>query len=56
MKKWMAIVAGVLVALVVLGAMKDFAIKMAVESGTQLVTGLKLQIGTFRVGILNTSC
>ncbi len=54
MKKWMVIVVGVLVALVALGAVKDFAIKMAVESGTQLVTGLKLQIGTFRVGIFNT--
>ena len=54
MKKWMIVVAGVLVAVLVLGAAKDIIIKVAVESGTQMVTGLKLKIGGFRVGMLNT--
>ena len=54
MKKWMVVAVGVLVALLVLGAAKDLIIKVAVESGTQAVTGLKLGIGTFRVGIINT--
>ena len=54
MKKWMIIIVGVWVALAVLGAVKDLVIKMAVESGARMVTGLNLQVGAFRVGILNT--
>lgn len=54
MKKWMIVVAGVLAVLLVLGIAKDLIIKVAVEAGTQIVTGLKLTIGTFRVGIINT--
>ncbi|MFA5144251.1 MAG: hypothetical protein WC522_08855 [Candidatus Omnitrophota bacterium] len=54
MKKWMVVVAGILAMLLVLGAAKDLVIKIAVESGAQIATGLKLKIGGFRVGILNT--
>jgi len=53
MKKLMYIVGMVVIALVVVGVGKDLAIKMSAEKGVELVTGLKLNIGTFRVGIFN---
>ncbi|MDD5136129.1 MAG: hypothetical protein PHX20_02005 [Candidatus Omnitrophica bacterium] len=54
MKKWMVIAVGILVVIFILGIAKDLVIKVAVESGTQIVTGLKLKIGGFRIGMLNT--
>ena len=55
MKNWMKILVVVVVALVALSFLKDIAIKTAVERGTEMVTGLKLKIGGFSAGILNTS-
>ena len=54
MKRWIFVVVGVLVALLILGAAKDLIIKSAVESGTRIVTGLRLTMGSFRAGIFNT--
>lgn len=54
MKKWMRLVIGIAVAVLVLGAVKDLVIKTSVEAGVQIVTGLKMSIGTFKVGLLNT--
>lgn len=53
-KKWIIIVAYVLAALLVLGVVKDFVIKVAVEQGVGIVTGLKLRMGSFRIGMINT--
>lgn len=54
MKKWVIVIVGVLVVLLVLGLAKDLIIKIAVEKGVQIVTGLRLQMGGFRVGLINT--
>jgi len=54
MKKWMFAIVWTLAILLVLGMAKDLIIKSAVESGTRIVTGLRLTIGMFRVGILRT--
>jgi len=54
MKKWMIIAVGIIVVVLVLGLAKDLIVKVAVESGAQIVTGLKMKIGTFRVGVINT--
>lgn len=54
MKRWMIIVACVLVGLLILGVAKDLIIKVAVETGTQVVTGLKLKMGSFSAGLINT--
>lgn len=55
MKNWMKILIVVAVALVALAVIKDIAIKTAVERGTEMVTGLKLKMGGFSVGVVNTS-
>lgn len=54
MKKWIFAIVWILAILLILGMTKDLVIKSAVESGTRIVTGLKLKIGAFRIGILNT--
>lgn len=54
MKKWMIVVVCVLIGLLILGMIKDVVIKAAVETGTQVVTGLKLKMGSFRVGLINS--
>jgi hypothetical protein len=54
MKKWMVIAACVLVGLFILGVLKDAVIKVGVETGVQVVTGLKMKIGSFGVGLMNT--
>lgn len=54
MKKWIFTIVWILIALLILGAAKDLIIKSAVESGTRIVTGLRLTMGSFRAGILNT--
>ncbi|MDD5680027.1 MAG: hypothetical protein PHI59_02170 [Candidatus Omnitrophica bacterium] len=54
MKKVLTILIIVLVALLGLSVVKDVVIKTSVEKGTQLVTGLKLSMGSFKVGVINT--
>jgi hypothetical protein len=54
MKKWVFAVVWILAILLILGVTKDLIIKSAVVSGTRMATGLRLTMGTFRVGILNT--
>ena len=54
MKKILIIVAIALVALIVLSSAKDAIIKISVEKGVELVTGLKLRVKSFRVGLVNT--
>lgn len=51
MKKLLSILVVVLVVMVVLAFAKDLIIKASVEKGTELVTGLKLNIGSLKVGI-----
>jgi len=53
-KKWIILVVGILVVVLAVGAIKDLVIKTVVESAVEVVTGLKLKIGTFRVGVINT--
>jgi hypothetical protein len=52
MKKMVTIVAIVLVALLVVSFAKDLIIKVAVEQGAELVTGLKLRMSGFSFGIM----
>ncbi len=54
MKKILAPVLGVLIILLVISISKDVIIKFSVESGIKAVTGLKLSIKTFRIGVFNT--
>ena len=54
MKRLAIILVGALVVLLVLSFAKDLIVKASVEKGTELVTGLKLSIGSFRVGLINT--
>jgi len=51
MKKFLAILVIVLVVIVVLVLAKDVIIKASVEKGAEVVTGLKLNIGSLKVGI-----
>ncbi len=53
-KKAIYIVVGILTVLLVLSFAKDAIVKISVEEGVNLVTGLKLSIRSFRVGILRT--
>lgn len=52
--KILIIVIGVVLALFILSGVKDFAIKVAVENGVEMVTGLQLKMQSFRAGLLNT--
>lgn len=54
MKKPVKILIGVLITLIVLSFVKDIAIKISVEKGVQLVTGLPLKMSGFRIGIART--
>jgi ElaB/YqjD/DUF883 family membrane-anchored ribosome-binding protein len=54
MKKILTVLIVVLVALFALSIVKDAVIKTSVEKVAQFVTGLKLSIGSFRAGIVNT--
>jgi hypothetical protein len=54
MKKILFTVAGILAVVFVLLLAKDAAIKTSVEKGVELVTGLKLRMRSFRVGLINT--
>lgn len=52
MKKLVGIMVGIAIALLVVAIAKDIVIKAMVEKGVEIVTGLKLDIGTFKVGVL----
>lgn len=51
MKKLFIIVAALVVVLLIAGVAKDLLIKVSVEKGVELVTGLKLKIGALKVGV-----
>ena len=53
MKKLLTVLIIVVVALFILAIAKDMIIKTAVEKGTEVVTGLPLRIGGFRLGLLS---
>jgi len=52
MKKYLTIAVIAVVVIFVAALVKDLAIKVSVEKGVELVTGLKLKIGSINVGIL----
>lgn len=54
MKKIIIIIAGVLIALVVLSAFKDLIVKASVEKAVRIVTGLRLSIQSLGVGIFRS--
>ncbi|MFC1590557.1 hypothetical protein ACFL42_03605 [Candidatus Omnitrophota bacterium] len=54
MNKILKIVIGIIIVVLVLSFFKDVIIKTSVEKGVQVVTGLKLRIQGFKVGIINT--
>ncbi len=55
MNKWLKIAIIVVIALFVLSLTKDLIIRISVEKGIEMVTGLKMRIGSMHVGILSTS-
>ena len=55
MKKGWIIAIAVLVALVVLSVSKDLIIKVVVEKGVEIATGLKIDIGSLNVGIFKSA-
>jgi len=54
MKKIFTILAVILVVALVAGFFKDTIIKLSVEKGVEVVTGLTLKVKSFRVGLINT--
>ena len=54
MKKFLTIGVIVIAVLFVLAVAKDVIIKVSVEKGAEIVTGLRLNIGSLNVGILRT--
>ncbi|MBN1354270.1 MAG: hypothetical protein JW994_06350 [Candidatus Omnitrophica bacterium] len=52
MKKIVIVIAAVLAALIIISFVKDVIIKVSVEKGVEIVTGLKLKMSSLRVGIL----
>lgn len=54
MNKWVKILIIILAVLFVLSIAKDMIIKIAVEKGVELVTGLPLKMSSLKVGIVNT--
>jgi len=54
MKKNMMVIITVIIALLLLSVLKDVMIKVSAEKGVALVTGLKLKIQSFRVGLIRT--
>ena len=51
MKRWMIITAIALAVLLTMSLAKDLIIKVVVEKGVEVVTGLRLSTGSFNVGI-----
>jgi len=54
MKKNLIIAGSILAFFFILGISKDLIVKVAVEKGVEVVTGLKLNMSAFRVGIFNS--
>lgn len=54
MKRLFVILIAVAFSLLLLGIVKDMVIKASVEKGVEIVTCLKLNMGSLRVGLLNT--
>lgn len=54
MNRWLKIGIAIIAALVIVSFAKDMIIKVSVEKGVSMVTGLRLTTGAFRVGILRT--
>ena len=54
MNKGLKILIGVLIVILVLAVAKDMIIKVSVESGARVVTGLPLKIQSLRVGLIRT--
>jgi len=54
MKKLLAVIVGVAAIVFTLSFFKDMLVKTAVEKGVKVVTGLRLKIGGFNLGIINT--
>lgn len=52
MKKYLTILVIIFVAIFVIALAKDLIIKAAVEKGAEIVTGLKLRMGSLNVGVL----
>ncbi len=55
MKKPLVIVIGALAALFLLSIVKDLIIKISVEKGVEIVTGLKISTRSFNVGIFKSA-
>ncbi|MBN1872326.1 MAG: hypothetical protein JW800_07115 [Candidatus Omnitrophica bacterium] len=54
MKKLVSVLVVVLLVVFALSLTKDFFIKTAVEKGTNVITGLKLKVSNFNVGIIRS--
>lgn len=55
MNKKLMIAIGVVVVILALGLIKDAVVKVSVEKGVEIVTGLKMSIHSFNVGIFRTA-
>lgn len=55
MNKRLVVIISILAALVVVSVLKDFVVKVVVEKGVEVVTGLKLSVRSFNVGIFRTA-
>ena len=55
MKKKLNTIIGILAVLVVLSFVKDLTVKVALEKGMEVVTGLKLRMSSVSVGIVKTA-
>ncbi|MDD5496197.1 MAG: AsmA family protein [Candidatus Omnitrophica bacterium] len=54
MKKWIILAVSILAVIFILSLAKDMIIKVSVEKGVNLVTGLRLKMGSLKVGLLGT--
>ena len=50
----LVVIVGIIAVMIVLSVFKDLIIKTSVEKGVELVTGLRLRVSSFRVGLINT--
>ena len=55
MKKWQIVIIAVLAVLLALSLLKDMLIKVSVEKGVEIVTGLKLDIRSLNVGVFRSA-
>lgn len=54
MKKTIFVIIAIIITAMILSLAKDAIIKTGVEKGVEVITGLKLRFGSFKVGIINT--